>query len=537
VDGTSVGATNVVSASLSTDDLTTGEVVDARLWYVDADTGHVWQRLTQEGDDPAPDAWQDVGLMVPPGGGGGGVGDGLDPPTVTGFVCDSVYQQQSDGTSLPVIACTWDPVVAPDLIGYELEWQAGVDPPPDPDNPGTDPPYVPPDWLNPLRTRVGSDQTNAVLQPVIGGRIYDVRIRGYDAESRVGVWATDAQTPIGRDAEAPPWVDPSAYPGYRLMGVRWDPVAAVDLAYYEARYRRMAWAGGVGHPAQGVSEFVTEQTRSTLIVFNDLGLAPETGTDGSPLPPYEYEAQVRSVDSSNNTRAVETDPSSAVDVALPANVDAGYSPLTPGVAPLRVGESDIAFQNVIISEILDANHINAKYIVTGALSVGGVDSPVAIRVYDDTGHAIGAWGSFGWVVADQSNSNSAIWVNPAGEMRFTEDFVWDGTEDLWVLGDPGLPSEQHIGTVRVGIEQGIIDTPASAWTTAIDARGINASAITFGTIGGGSNRALNAGFELITPATSSVSAKEWTLTTDWDDVLGGSINLSVSTGDLKMTAV
>ena len=87
MDGLSSGTTTVTTATLSTEDMT--DEVDARLWYVDSESGHVWQRVTLEGDDPASDMWQDQGLLVPPGAGGGGVGDGLDPPTVTGFDCVS----------------------------------------------------------------------------------------------------------------------------------------------------------------------------------------------------------------------------------------------------------------------------------------------------------------------------------------------------------------------------------------------------------------------------------------------------------------
>jgi hypothetical protein len=517
MDGSSAGATNITSAQLSTEDLLT-EAVDARLWYIDSATGHVWTRVTLEGDDPVLDEWEDSGALVPPG---AGPGDGADPNDVAGFTCVSIYQQQDDGTSLPVISCTWTLLGAADILGYELEWQPGAFIT-DPADPGSPPAYDPPDFLNPQSRRVGREQDFAILTPVLGGLTYDARIRGYDAEANVGNWVTYTPIDILPDNDAPEIPEPSAYAGYKMIGIRWDRNAEPDFDHYEVRYRKV-----------GDTDWAFEETRATLIVIANLDVPVD---DADPL--IDYEAQVRALDASRNVRR-PGDPAHVPPIpdGVARPTDADYATIgwsyAVVAAPTKVGQADIVFTNAIIAGIIDAGHINAKWIETGSISVGGsADYPVGIRVYNELGDPIGAWGNFGWVVADPDRSTRAIWATPTGELKFTANYVWDGTEDL----DTANPDPDRRDEVLIGIEKGIRDTPAINWTTALSAEGINAQAITFGAVGGGHNKMLNAGFELISFATAAVVNKTWDVTADWASA-SSQVNLSTGTGDLKMTAV
>ena len=93
----------------------------------------------------------------------------------------------------------------------------------------------------------------------------------------------------------------------------------------------------------------------------------------------------------------------------------------------------------------------------------------------------------------------------------------------------------HSGSLRFSrAYNGTVDT--TVWTTAVTPDGINAEAITFGSLNTGYNIIPNSSMELQAWSTAADVTKTWTLTTDWDDATGG-INLKVSTGDLSMTAL
>ena len=505
-------------------------------YYLDMDTGTVYER------PPADDAtdmvvWEEVGTI--PGDGSGSAppgypGDNTDPAGVWGFDAVGDYRQQDDGSSIPIVRASWvldDPLHLPedDILGYELQWQAGFFGDPDPENPSGGPVYVPPDWSNPQSSRVGAGMDSAVLEPVIGGDVYSVRIRAYDMETRVGPWVTDQPVTMKADPFPPEIPEASANDGYRTIGLSWDESQAADLDRYEVRYRKV-----------GDTDYAYLSTRSTHIVIGNLEIGP--------APDYadvEYEANVRAIDSSDNVREAG-DPEAIPPVPdvtrRPASdwLGVGWSNRVTAKST-TVPQTEVAFEGVI-ADVIEAGFIDADSIKAGDLRVGGTGKAGTIRVYNTAGQPIGAWGPFGWLIADPNRPTRALWANPQGELRFTNQYgktvgtvftPWDGTETLWAEGDAGLPDEDAVGTVRLGIEQHVATT---VWQTAITPDGIRADAILLGAIGGGNNRALNAGFELLPPETNPLLSIQWDQATEWDDAVGG-INLKVTGAALQMTAI
>jgi hypothetical protein len=368
-----------------------------------------------------------------------------------------------------------------DIIGYELEWQAGTYDTTTPELPV----YEPPDFLSPQSLRVAKDQDFAVLQPVLGGRSYDVRIRGYDMEGLVGDWVYASEVVIVPDADAPAIPSVDAVGGYKMLGANWGRNSEQDLSHYGVRFRPV-----------GDLDWRFIDTRSNHITISDLA-------------PGDWEVQVRALDHSLNVQTSATDPT-ALGPEDTGYEEAGWSDVSTATVTL-VGQADVVFDTVV-ADFMATGTLSADQIIGGSLKVGGTGFTEGLRIYDSLGRPIGAWGEWGWIVADPTSPGRAIWASPQGELKFTSTYDWDGT-------DP--------------IEQGIDTT---VWTTAIGPDGINVGAIKFGSALGGSNRILNAGVELQAFPTVAVSSKTWTVTADWDDATS-TVNLDVSGADLKMTAI
>lgn len=427
--------------------------------------------------------------------------DGLPPPPVAGFTVTPAYQQQGDGTDLPTLTCVWSPFEpdVPDVIGYELEWDEGsytypVDLPPL---------YAAADFVAARSLRVSRDSISASLAPVISGATYDVRIRAYDMEGKVGTWVTVSEKLALPDSVAPAAPVISAYGGYKMVGASWDANGEADFSHFEVEYHE------VKDPA--LTEWQRLEARATRIIISDLYVFPGTPAieaDPDAVPPIEaapavpagtlYEMRVRSFDLSGNASA--------------------WSNTEQATATL-VGQADVVFSGVL-ARTVSADAISADDIKAGTLSVGG-EGTDGLRIFNADGEQIGAWGEFGWIVADPHSPHDAIWsgrdeADPSAELGifFSNQYVWDGLKTS-------------------PIEAGI---PISPWQAAITPRGINAEAILFGAVGGGDNRILNAGVELQAYPTVALVGKTWTDAADWEDVLAGSINLNVATDDLKMGA-
>jgi hypothetical protein len=157
----------------------------------------------------------------------------------------------------------------------------------------------------------------------------------------------------------------------------------------------------------------------------------------------------------------------------------------------------------VVTNFLSTGTLSADQIDSGDLSVGRVGDPGTIEMFDAQGRSIGTLSVNGLVLINPDNTQEAMWLT-AGVLKFSQ--VYDG------------------------------DVDTTTWTTALNADGLNASAITFGTMGGGSNSIPNAGFELSVFAV--LTSGLWTASAgspSWDDATD-MVNLDISGADLTMTS-
>ena len=330
-------------------------------------------------------------------------------------------------------------------------------------------------WPAAQSMRVGYDQLGVTLTGVVGGATYDVRVRAYDIEGLVSATWASGSVLSAVDAVAPAVPNtPTVVPGYRSIGVFWEPgLNAQDEVDADISHFEVAYYSS---EPESPTFYIT--TKSTRIIINDLD------------PTYEWYASVRAVDRSGNASEFTTEASGQ---------------------PTLVGNTDVAF-NGVLANLINADAITADLITSGALKVGG-DAAEGIRVYDSSNQPIGSWGEWGWIVASPDSTNRAIWASPDGYLKFTDEYDWDGND----------PIEAGIDTTN--------------WRTAIGPDGISADAITFGSVSGGDNRVLNAGFELQAfLVTADLKSKVWTDSGDWSGA-SSNVNMNVSTTELKMVSI
>lgn len=448
-------------------------------------------------------------------------GDNADPPQVQGVIATPLYREHADGTSEPIFALSWDafnPAVG-DVMGYEIQWDVMP-----PDETGTPQPA---DWLSYQTWKVGPETLISSLSPIIGGSTYAIRMRAYDSERRWGAWSNEVQATALPDLDAPSPPDSvRAIPGYKQVGVLWAPALAPDLSFYQVRWKLAA------DPDTPESWNQPDDAKTTRLIVD--GLIDDT----------EYEFQVRAIDRSGNVE-ISYDPGDPDAIPpIPATQEvgnyqnfpeAGWSvpdleqPTQHIATTVPIGYESIVFDE-LVANFINTGIISADQIQGGDLRLGGPGQDGTIRIYDSNNRPIGAWGDFGWIIADPANPGNAMWGTPQGEMKFTALYDWDGTETTTTDPDTGLID------VTAGIEQGI---PTTTWTTAIGPTGINAEAITFGTLFGGNNRLLNAGFELLDFDVATLVQDIKTNAADFavGRLTGLDVNLDVAGTEIRMLVV
>jgi len=240
------------------------------------------------------------------------------------------------------------------------------------------------------------------------------------------------------------------------LAVGWLPSAAGDLQFYEVRY---AVDDGNGTGPGGSPVWTYLRARTSFIYI------------GSLLGQQQYWLQVRAVDSSGNVEDAGP-PVTAVDYI--DNPDTGWTDLATGTTTLV--EAELLDLGIISDEHIAAAGLSAEVIRAGLLRVNTSDASMidGIEIWD-TGVLIGLWNETGLYIYDSADASNYVRLYEAGITVFAN----------------GVPS------------------------TAITPAGINASAITFGTVPGGHNILYNSSFEL---ADYSVPANEdilWDLAADW----------------------
>jgi hypothetical protein len=340
-----------------------------------------------------------------------------------------------------------------------------------------------PVWTSPAVILIGREATAGSLLGVRGSTRYWARAYAEDVSGNASAYTAIVSIVTVGDAEAPPIpVNVVASGGFRGAGVRWDSVGVSDLDVYELQYAPDA--GG----SADLGRARVLRMRTTAVWVDGLS------------PSETYWFRVRAVDRSGNVRTSAVDPTAVKAVDEPG---AGWSDWVTAV-PTSVGSADIA-ANSIISQHISAAGLSADVIKSGYLRVSTTDANVAdgIEIISN-GKRVGFWDETGLYVGTQDRGL------PAGL----------GAVDYVRITEAGLT------VFRDGVAQ-----------TAITPDGINASAISFGTLQGGHNVVRNSSFELTSFGTLPSSAT-WDVQADWNaSRVGTDTNVTTGAGSLTMTGV
>jgi len=302
-------------------------------------------------------------------------------------------------------------------------------------------------------------ETSASVEGVPGGLLYYARAWAVDF---VGTFSgrsasADVTTTAVKDESAPAVPQQVQITGsVNALAVGWLPSAAGDLQFYEVRY---AVDDGTGTGVGGSPVWTTLRARTSFIYI------------GSLLSEQQYWLQVRAVDSSGNVEDAGP-PVMAVDYI--DNPDTGWTDLVTGTTTLI--EAELLDLGIISDEHISAAGLSAEVIHAGLLRVNTSDADMidGIEIWD-AGVLVGLWNETGLYIYDSADASNYVRLYEAGITVFAN----------------GVPS------------------------TAITPAGINASAITFGTVPGGHNILYNSSFELAdynTPANEDIT---WSVAADW----------------------
>ncbi len=385
------GSTSV-DAQIEVNDLS--EVVtDAALWYVDTDTGFIYQRETEDGDDEdSPvfsDVWSNLGKIAPPG-------DGAVPGVVAGLTVTPVNVQLDDGTGIPGFEVGFTAASETDITGYEVQADARVW------NLTTEV-WDPASFGQPSVTFIGLGALATLAGAFIAGGEYDFRVRALDNEGFVSTWSSIVTATALPDAIAPGIPeDVQVVSGFKLLGVFWDRADDADFSFYQVRFYVTA---------DGAGEAVFLRTKSSRVVIG--GLLTE-----------EHTVQVRSVDRSGN---VATSSSDNTGLDYEANPDSGWSVAQTGT-PALVGVAELAV-TTLISDFITTGVLSADQIQGGTVTVGGTGAVGIIDVFEGA-TLIATLGPDGLVMVDPNNSDRAMWLK-AGSIQFTDEYTGDVDTTTW----------------------------------------------------------------------------------------------------------
>jgi hypothetical protein len=166
------------------------------------------------------------------------------------------------------------------------------------------------------------------------------------------------------------------------------------------------------------------------------------------------------------------------------------------VDPKLVDDGDITYQS-IGTEHVKVTGLSAEVIKTGTLNVNTSDTNMTdgIKVYNDDAELVGLWNETGLYIYSEDDPNDYVRLSDGGISIYVD-----------------------------GVEQATL-TPD----------GLNASALTFGSLPGGHNVILNSSFELSDFA-AEPSQATWTASGDWSGTEVDSDNLTTGAGALTMAA-
>lgn len=262
--------------------------------------------------------------------------------------------------------------------------------------------------------------------------------------------------------------------GFKAIGCHWDATAVPDLMFYQFRY---APDDGTG-TAPNTTLWANIQTRATTVWVDDRTIG------------QKYWTQVRSVDYTGNVVTSDVDPTAVNHFAAP---EAGWT-VALSVTPLAIGAADVAF-NSVLTNILASNQIDAGTINVGLLKLQIADATMADGIEVWSGLVrVGKWDETGLFIGDAAG---------------------------------GVPDDLSGATYIKLTDAGLSVYRDGVLVSAITPDGINASAVTFGTLPGGHNIVLNSSFELADFA-AAPTTKTWDVTADFTGTQVSQVNTANS---------
>lgn len=400
--------------------------------------------------------------------------DFTPPATPTGLTLTSDTGLDADGRTVLRLKATLVQPPDSDLFASYVEVTAEND---------EDPVSPQPIWTNPANILIGVEATTGAIEGVRGRTRYWARAYAVDQTGNRSPMTGVVDHTTARDTDAPS-VPQSfvAAGGFKAIGAHWSASAAPDLMFFELRYAPDDGSGS--GPNTGQWSILRVRTNTVWVDGLTIG--------------QKYWAQVRAVDFSGN---VATSVSDATAVDYLQNPEAGWTALA-SATPVAVGAADVAF-NTVITNILNANRIDAGTITTGILKVNVTDGGMAdgIEVY-------------------------------SGATRIAK---WDENGLYIGKNTAGLPADlSGSDYVRV-TDAGLTVYRAGIATSAVTPDGINATAINFGVLPGGHNLIKNSSFELADFG-SAVSNKTWDVAADWTGTQQSNTNVTNGANSLTQTA-
>lgn len=455
----------------------TFDVVSRR--WLDLNTGCVWQYAGVQID-----AYTKVYCPPTSDGGGGTPPDTTPPPAPEIIAIASDSAEQEDGTTvtriLVTVGYTTDPGIN-DLSRFIVRATRGQDS-------SVEPPV--PDWIVAIqRSGVTDDETGLtsvgiVISPVLPATTYWLQVQAEDRSGNKSGWsALTTEVITSRDNDGPPQpTNVVTIPGMSMIGVRWDPIPAVDWSYTEVEWRPV-----------GVGTWDAIRVKATVIVAHGF-------TNG-----VTYEVRLRSVDTSgntlHNTGVLDPDGNPVYETVIADNEPEKGWVSGGTVMPSALPGDSLIWEDIMV-ENLFAGRIRADWIKAGELTVGG-QGISGIVVVDTQQRTVGQWTPDGLRIEDPDNPGYELVMTEAGLA-------------IWNTENPGQPYK-------------LVD---------IGPLGIDAASITFGSQRGGHNLIVNSSFELGAFGQTQTSIKTWTVAADWNGTrVGADENITTGADSLTMTVI
>lgn len=323
---------------------------------------------------------------------------------------------------------------------------------------------------------IPAGENSVSFEGVAGNTLYFARAWSVDFVGVPSTKTASEQIISIKDEIAPPVPSDAVTVGsIKAILSSWTPSNSADLAFYEFRY---AEDDGSGTGPGGSPTWVVQRARTTFIYVGNLG------------DEQRYWCQVRAIDRSGN---VDDNGVTRNYADFP---DVGYT-------ALESADTTLVNADLIALGAVEPQHIaylTADMIQSGILRINTSQTSMfdGIKIYGDDGVTeIGRWDDTGLYIRSATDSSDYIHIS-------------DAALTVYLNGAP---------------------------MTVVDETGLNASAITNGTMPGNVNLLRNSSFEMGGFSTATINNTVWTADADWDSTrVGTDTNITENAGDRQQAA-